>query len=77
MNERAGCYQLQPTGYKAFIPQNLPPQPALVIGDNLKKIISFNRAKTLRIKRYWIFSSQSQLVHHDGNKKRSSIKFSN
>lgn len=39
MNERAGCYQLQPTGYKAFIPQNLPPQPALMIGDNLKKLL--------------------------------------
>ncbi len=50
MNERAGCYQTQPTGYKAFIPQNLPPQPAVVMGDNL------NRAKTRRIKRYWIFT---------------------
>jgi hypothetical protein len=39
MNERAGHYQTQPTGYKAFIPQNLPPQPALVIGDSLKKLL--------------------------------------
>jgi len=39
MNERAGKYQTQPTGYKAFIPQNLPPQPALVIGDSLKKLL--------------------------------------
>jgi Fic family protein len=39
MNERAGHYQTQPTGYKAFIPQNLPPQPAIVIGDNLKKLL--------------------------------------
>jgi len=39
MNERAGQYQTQSTGYKAFIPQNLPPQPALVIGDSLKKLL--------------------------------------
>jgi len=39
MNERAGYYQTQPTSYKAFIPQNLPPQPALVIGDCLKKLL--------------------------------------
>jgi Fic family protein len=39
MSERAGCYQLQPTGYKAFIPQNLPPQPVVVIGDNLKRLL--------------------------------------
>ena len=29
----------QSTGYKAFIAQNLPPQPALVIEDNLKKLL--------------------------------------
>lgn len=39
MNERAGYYQIQPTGYKAFIPQNLPPQPALMIRDSLKKLL--------------------------------------
>lgn len=39
MNEKAGYYQTQPTGYKAFIPQNLPSHPALVIGDNLKKLL--------------------------------------
>lgn len=39
MNKRAGYYQTQPTGYKAFIPQNLPPQPALAIGDSLKKLL--------------------------------------
>ena len=38
MNERAGNYQTQSTGYIAFIPQNLPPEPAVVIGENLKKI---------------------------------------
>lgn len=39
MSERAGYYQSQPSGYKAFIPKNLPPQPAVVIGDNLKKLL--------------------------------------
>lgn len=39
MNERAGFYQRQSTGYKAFIPQNLPPQPVVVIGDTLKKLL--------------------------------------
>lgn len=39
MNERAGHTQTQSTGYKAFIPQNLPPQPALEIGDSLKKLL--------------------------------------
>lgn len=45
MNERAGHYQTQPTGYKAFIPQNLPPQPALVIGDSLKKLLVLTEQK--------------------------------
>ena len=39
MNERAGLYQTQSTGYKAFIPQHLPPQPDLVIGDSSKKLL--------------------------------------
>lgn len=39
MNKRAGHYQTQPTDYKAFIPQNLPPHPPLVISDNLKKLL--------------------------------------
>ncbi|MGK5593994.1 MAG: Fic family protein [Parachlamydiaceae bacterium] len=40
MNTRAGNYQNQPVGhYKAFIPKNLPPQPALVIGEKLKKLL--------------------------------------
>jgi Fic family protein len=45
MNERAGCYQTQLTGYKAFIPQNLPPQPAITIGDNLKKLLILTEQK--------------------------------
>lgn len=45
MNERAGHYQTQPTGYKAFTPQNLPPYPALVIGENLKKLLVLTEQK--------------------------------
>lgn len=39
MNERAGFYQSQPTGYKAFIPQDLPPHPAVAIADDLRKLL--------------------------------------
>ena len=39
MNGRSGWNQPQPTGYQAFIPQNLPPQPAVVIGEDLRKLI--------------------------------------
>lgn len=45
MNERAGNYQTQPTGYKAFTPQNLPPHPALVVGENLKKLLVLTEQK--------------------------------
>lgn len=39
MNARAGGYQTQPTGYKAFSPQNSPPHPALALRENLKKLL--------------------------------------
>jgi len=39
MNERAGCYQSQPTGYKAFIPKNQPPKPAIEIGEDVRKLL--------------------------------------
>ncbi len=39
MNERAGYYQSLPTGYKAFIPQDLPPQPIVDIEKNLKELL--------------------------------------
>lgn len=45
MNERAGYYQSQPTGYKAFIPQDLPPQPAVVIGEDLRKLLVLTEQK--------------------------------
>lgn len=56
MNERAGCYQLQTTGYKAFIPQNLPPQPAVVIGDNLKKLLISTEQKLSELSS-WLWKS--------------------
>jgi Fic family protein len=37
---RAGRYQPQPTGYKAFIPAPLPPDPPVVLGDLLQAILS-------------------------------------
>lgn len=39
MSERAGQYQSQPTGYKAFYPSNLPPKPEIVVGSDLKKLL--------------------------------------
>jgi len=45
MNERAGYYQSQPTGYKAFIPQDLPPQPDVVIGEDLRKLLVLTEQK--------------------------------
>lgn len=45
MNERAGSYQSQPTGYKAFIPQDLPPQPDVVIGEDLRKLLVLTEQK--------------------------------
>lgn len=39
MDERAGYHQSQPTGYKAFIPQGLPPQPAVAIGEDIRKLL--------------------------------------
>ncbi|NGX41923.1 MAG: Adenosine monophosphate-protein transferase SoFic [Chlamydiae bacterium] len=39
MNERSGWYQLQPTGYKAFILQDLPPQPPVEIGEDIRKLL--------------------------------------
>jgi cell filamentation protein, protein adenylyltransferase len=37
---RAGRYISQPTGYRAFIPAPLPPQPALALGDELQGLLS-------------------------------------
>lgn len=45
MNERAGYYQSQPTGYKAFVPQDLPPQPDVVIGEDLRILLVLTEQK--------------------------------
>jgi Fic family protein len=45
MSERAGYYQLQPTGYRAFFPKNLPPQPPFVISEDLKKLLMSTEQK--------------------------------
>ncbi|MGZ3633927.1 MAG: Fic family protein, partial [Parachlamydiaceae bacterium] len=39
MEERAGRYQMQSTGYRAFVPQNLPPQPLLDLDENSRKLL--------------------------------------
>lgn len=40
MSTRAGRYIMQPTGYRAFIPAPLPPEPPVVINDALQAILS-------------------------------------
>lgn len=37
---RAGHYQLQPSGVRAFIPAPLPPDPPVRISDNLQQVLS-------------------------------------
>ncbi|MCU0707740.1 MAG: Fic family protein, partial [Pirellula sp.] len=39
-NDRAGHYVRQPTGYRAFIPKPLPPDPALVISPEVQVLLS-------------------------------------
>ncbi|MDZ4783249.1 MAG: Fic family protein [Planctomycetia bacterium] len=37
---RAGRLALQPTGYRAFIPADLPPSPAVVLDESLQRLLS-------------------------------------
>ncbi|HMK91218.1 MAG TPA: Fic family protein [Methylocystis sp.] len=37
---RAGAYQRQPTGYSAFIPAPLPPQPPIALSGELARLLS-------------------------------------
>lgn len=37
---RAGTYQNQPTGYRAFIPAPLPPEPPISMDDELQTLLS-------------------------------------
>jgi Fic family protein len=39
-HKRAGRYVQQPTGYRAFIPAPLPPEPPLSLGDPLRGLLS-------------------------------------
>lgn len=36
---------MQPTGYRAFIPTNLPPIPSLALGEDLQKLLSLAEQK--------------------------------
>lgn len=40
MNDRAGVYVHQPTGYSSFRPKKLPPDPALEIDDEMLMLLS-------------------------------------
>ena len=37
---RAGTYERQPTGYKAFIPASLPPDPPIAVTGELQEALS-------------------------------------
>ncbi len=39
-SNRSGYIMRQPTGYEAFIPNNLPPKPPLVIDDEMQNLLS-------------------------------------
>ena len=39
-SHRAGSYVLQPTGYRAFMPAPLPPDPPLLLVDKLQMLLS-------------------------------------
>lgn len=39
-SSRAGVYQLQPLGYRAFIPAPMPPHPPVVIDDEMQGLLS-------------------------------------
>ena len=40
LHNRAGTYQHQPTGYRAFIPAALPPQPNVQVTGELQRLLS-------------------------------------
>lgn len=45
MSDRSGKYRMQPTGYRAFIPTNLPPSPSLAFDEDLQKLLSLAEQK--------------------------------
>lgn len=40
MNNRAGYFMSQPTGYKSFIPPKLPPDPGIIYDSEMLKLLS-------------------------------------
>ncbi len=40
MNNRAGYYVMQPTGYKSFKPQKLPPKPEIIYDPEMMRLLS-------------------------------------
>jgi Fic family protein len=40
LHNRAGRYEKQPTGYRAFIPARLPPQPRVELAGELQRLLS-------------------------------------
>jgi len=40
LKERAGRYEAQPGGYRAFVPTSLPPSPLLVVGSEMQALLS-------------------------------------
>ena len=40
MNNRAGTFVKQPSGYYSFVPKKLPPVPALDMDDEMIKLLS-------------------------------------
>jgi Fic family protein len=40
MDSRVGIFEMQPTGYKAFIPKPLPPEPSIKFDNELQSLLS-------------------------------------
>lgn len=40
IHSRAGAYQRQPTGYRAFVPAPLPPRPEVSLAGELQRLLS-------------------------------------
>ena len=40
-NNRSGHINHQPTGYDTFVPNNLPPNPAIKFDDAMQELLSY------------------------------------
>lgn len=49
MNNRAGEYAEQLTGYHAFVPKKLPPFPSIIYDDEMQELLSFADRKLGRL----------------------------